>query len=168
MFLVLKPRYHTIFFIVNSIRFNKYFVKYLYYLIDHIKVKILVLLCYSPKSIQNKVNPIKHTYTPLQASSEVLHELLYKDFSDIVGDSFPVLSSPSYRRKLKEQFNIKISIHFEKLNDLDQESTIQVYSDAQQTTSLRVLNKEQDSREWQGLCINWKAFQFLKYRNPRG
>lgn len=25
----------------------------------------------------------------------MLHELLYKDFSDIVGDSFPVLSSPS-------------------------------------------------------------------------
>jgi len=25
----------------------------------------------------------------------VLHELLYKDFSDIVGDSFPLLDSPS-------------------------------------------------------------------------
>jgi hypothetical protein len=45
------------------------------------------------------VNPISCTYTPLQASSEVLHEPPYKDFSDIVGDSFPVLGSPSYKRK---------------------------------------------------------------------
>lgn len=44
---------------------------------------------------------IRHTYTPLQASSEVLHEPPYKDFADIVGDSFPVLGSPSYKRKTK-------------------------------------------------------------------
>lgn len=53
------------------------------------------------KSTQNMVNPITHTYTLLQASSEVLHGPPYKDFSDIVGDSFPVLGSPSYKRKTK-------------------------------------------------------------------
>lgn len=44
---------------------------------------------------------VRHTYTPLRVSSAVPHEPPYKDFADIVGDAFPVLGSPSCKRKTK-------------------------------------------------------------------
>lgn len=54
----------------------------------------------------------------------MLHELLYKDFSDIVGDFFPLLDSPSYKRETKEYINTKMLLNFEKLNGLKEESII--------------------------------------------
>lgn len=69
----------------------------------------------------------------------MLHELLYKDFSDIVGDSFPLLGSPSYRRESKEYVNTKILINFVKLNGLNKELIIRVSTEPWYTITIEHL-----------------------------